>query len=186
MDRLLNLCCEAMCLSIEIGLPLRGAITSGQAAMRPGSMTFIGKPIVEAARMESSQEWLGASFGKALVDSGIIPSRFAVPFNDHVKSDSAYKPLFSGLALDWPLHWRKTRTSDLSAAVERLSVGAPSSKKYVNTLRFVSISESYAKASPGSRSSTRIPDNYWYFNDNSPLPFILIDDGQSNRDQSAA
>jgi hypothetical protein len=71
-DSFLELCNEAICRSVELGLPLRGAISCGQAAIRPREGIFLGEPIVEAARMESAQDFIGVSFGKTYAESGLI------------------------------------------------------------------------------------------------------------------
>lgn len=186
-DNLLELCNEAICRSIELGLPLRGAITSGHAALRPNEMIFLGEPIVEAARMEKAQNFIGASFAKTFVDSGLISNRFLIPYSKQIKKNkSTGNPVddakrFSEFALDWPLHWRATRKECPRLAVESLQEQAKLKEGYLgdvysNTVEFIAESEDYESRSTKSRLSRRISDHYPYFNSMSSVDCIVVQD----------
>lgn len=56
-------CADMVSEALQMGLPLRGAITAGKAVMHSRTGTFIGEPLVEAARLEQAQNWLGVSLG---------------------------------------------------------------------------------------------------------------------------
>jgi len=59
MERLACVFCEAL----RLQMPLRGAVSIGQAIMHKPSNTYIGIPIVEASRLEKEQEWTGLACG---------------------------------------------------------------------------------------------------------------------------
>lgn len=54
---------EAICFGLDIELPLRGAIAVGEAILDADKGVFLGAPLVEVARTERLQQWIGASFG---------------------------------------------------------------------------------------------------------------------------
>lgn len=59
VDDFVTRCSELICDALAMGIPLRGAITLGDAVLSRDSDFFIGTPIVEAARLEKSQNWIG-------------------------------------------------------------------------------------------------------------------------------
>lgn len=101
---------EAICFGLETGLPLRGAIAVGEAALDSGSGVFLGEPLVEVARTERVQEWIGASFGPSFRGAGFKDGfhlNTVLPYKSHYKeSVNGYA---TGMTVDWPRHWRETR-----------------------------------------------------------------------------
>lgn len=140
-DSFLNVCNELMCCGLEVGLPLRGAISIGSAIMDRTRGIFLGKPIVESARLERGQGLVGVSFSKSMTQQH-VPARFALDFGKHLKEK--YKPLWGGHLLDWPRHWRQTRAKDVRGVISALDVNPQFSKYYANTLEMVSFSEGLA------------------------------------------
>lgn len=65
-----NCVAEAICIGLEIELPLRGAIAVGEAILDEDSGVFLGDPLVEAARTERTQQWIGVSFGPSFAKPG--------------------------------------------------------------------------------------------------------------------
>ena len=55
-------CSDLVCEALSMNIPLRGAITLGDAVLDNETGFFIGKPIVEAHHVESGQEWIGLTF----------------------------------------------------------------------------------------------------------------------------
>lgn len=102
-------CIEFVCQVLHSGLPIRGGIAVGEAVMDKSKRIYIGAPLVEAARVEQAQSWIGVSFG---------PSFATKPYNEYFEPDSVLvytahrKPGRSqwlpGLVLDWPRYWRDT------------------------------------------------------------------------------
>lgn len=140
-DNFLDVCNDLICRSLEVGLPLRSAISMGDAVLDQERNIFLGQPIVEAARLEKGQEFIGASFCESAINQ-TIPKRFSLQFDRHIKSD--YKGEWGGVALDWPRHWRRTRSTDLLKVIKAMDTDQRYSSCYKNTIDFVSHSESFA------------------------------------------
>lgn len=123
----LDQCNEIICHSIEIGLPLRGAISMGEAVLHIDHGIYLGQPLIEAARLEHNQNCMGASFANSFM-SQVVPGRYKLTYDGHFKSKVPV--LFSGCVLDWPRHWRNTRTTDLKETVEALKAEASGSPNW--------------------------------------------------------
>jgi len=139
-DNFLDTCNDLICHSVEIGLPLRGAISLGEAVIDEGNRIFLGQPIVDAARMERGQVFIGASFCTPFM-AQIVPMRYRLPFNAHLKEQQS--PVWEGSVLDWPRHWRNTRPQGARArdAVAALNSDPKYSAYYDITLRSIDASE---------------------------------------------
>ena len=129
-DNFLNVCCDVICHSLEIGLPLRGAISMGEAVLNPEYGIFIGRPLVEAARLEKEQAIIGAAISTSFV-SQTIPRRYLIEQSDHFKTDPPQT--FSGNMLDWPRYWRATRQNDCTEVVNAMNSDPNFAKYYRNT-----------------------------------------------------
>lgn len=140
-DNLLNVCNELICLSIEIGLPFRGALSMGPALLDEQRSIFLGAPLIEAATLERGQMMIGASFCPSFVQQ-TIPRRFLLPFDSHLKS--AFKTGYGGAVLDWPRHWRRTRTRDIRSVMDELGRDAgTASHYYEHTFSLIALSEQH-------------------------------------------
>lgn len=133
-DDFLNMCCEVVCQCLEIGLPVRGAITMGEAVLHLDRSVFIGAPLVEAARLEKSQKLIGASIASSFAGQ-IIPPRFLVKMSGHFKNSVPEN--YSGYVLDWPRHWRKTRGDGLSLVIDAMDNDEIFSLFYENTKKLI-------------------------------------------------
>ncbi len=140
-DNFLDVCNDLMCRGLEIGLPLRGAIAVGDAVLDLQRHIFLGQPIVDAARLESGQGLIGASFSKS-ASNQTIPRRFSLPFDRHVKDRA--REHWGGVMLDWPRHWRNTRKEDLEQTVRTLDTNPDFSSYYKNTLELIDYSLQFA------------------------------------------
>ena len=69
------------------GIPLRGAISRGQAIMDDENKIYLGEPLVEAAKLESMQSWLGITLG--LSCRMVQPSEVfcLLPYHKHLKQE---------------------------------------------------------------------------------------------------
>jgi hypothetical protein len=67
------------------GLPVRGAITYGEADFIPGTQHLVGKAVVKAHLLEKDQEWLGV-----VVDEPSLPFEVAKIFES-----APFSPLFA-------------------------------------------------------------------------------------------
>ncbi|MFM0046277.1 hypothetical protein [Paraburkholderia sediminicola] len=140
-DNLLDVCNEMICHSLEIGLPLRGALALGEAVLHKERCVYLGQPLIDAARMEHSQRIIGASFTRSFMNQ-IVPPRYLVPFDKHLKD--ARDGLFQGSVLDWPRHWRATRKTDLREIIRSLNTLAAAAAYYDNTLCMIDASDARA------------------------------------------
>lgn len=134
-DIFLNICCELFCVGLECGLPLRGAISRGEAILDRRSGFFIGEPLVEAASLEKTQAALALGFCESFMEQH-VPARFLFQFSGHMKPSAV--PDWSGQTLAWGRHWASTRSSNPCEAVKSLAYSAGgASQYYKNTLRML-------------------------------------------------
>lgn len=132
---------EVLCRSIEIGLPLRGAISAGEAVLDKEKTHFVGKPVVSAAEAEKVQRWIGitlsSDFREPPFNGGFSADCF-MPYERHLKEGGLGS--VTPLVLDFPRRWRATRQSSLYTAVKALDLDPAFSDYYTNTLAFVEYS----------------------------------------------
>lgn len=140
-DNFVNSCNELVCHSLEVELPLRGAVSMGLAILDENRRVFLGAPLIEAARLEHAQTILGVGLCPSFLQQ-TIPKRFLVPFDGHLKDGC--DAWYGGFILDWPRHWRNTRATDPRAAVRRLNQDPKVAAYYENTLRFLDQSDDLA------------------------------------------
>ena len=133
---------EAICFGLEMELPLRGAIAVGEAILDEGSGVFLGEPLVEVARTERTQQWIGASFGPSFAKPGFNDGfhlHTILPYKSHYK-DSASK-YATGMTVDWPRRWRESRKSDPRPILQSLNSNPMFSAYYERTESFAVFSE---------------------------------------------
>lgn len=140
----LNVCSLFMCETLETGLPLRGAISLGKAVMDKAERTYIGPPLVEAARVEKAQEWIGVSFGPSFRSRPDVPFRADLVrmYKKHGKPGT--EALLPGLVLDWPRTWRRLHRASAIPLVEKLSYDRSSEERheyYRQTIDFIRVSD---------------------------------------------
>lgn len=154
-DPFLDLCNEVICHSIEIGLPVRGALSMGEAILHLDRGIYLGQPLIDAAVLETQQECMGASFARSFMDQ-VIPKRYKLSHSSHMKSGDT--PFFAGVVLDWPRHWRATRGNDPAEAVRALGRGSSAKKYYDNTVKIIEASqaEAHLHESPADRRITSV------------------------------
>ena len=141
-DAFLETCSELMCRSLQVGLPLRGALAVGDAILDKERSIFLGQPIIDANLLEHGQKFIGVGMCSSFV-SQTIPKRFALSFSQQMKKSSACKA--TGLILDWPRHWRNTRPFDLKKIVESMNTDNAFSDYYGSTLSSIDKSEKAAE-----------------------------------------
>lgn len=133
---------EIMCKAIEIGLPLRGSISVGEAILDKEKHHFVGKPIVSAADAEKVQLWIGVTLCKEFreppFNAGFNAACF-MPWEKHLK-DGALSEV-TPLVLDYPRWWRETRTTSIQEAISRLNTKPKYSVYYENALEFANYSK---------------------------------------------
>lgn len=59
VDDFVGRCKDLICHALAMNIPLRGALTLGDAVLDSDANYFVGEPIVEAANLEKGQNWIG-------------------------------------------------------------------------------------------------------------------------------
>lgn len=136
-DSFLETCNELICRSLQVGLPLRGALAVGDAIMDKERNIFLGQPIIDTNLLEREQKFIGAGMCSSFVGQ-TIPKHFSLPFSRQMKRPYAD---FSGTVLDWPRHWRNTRPFDVKPFIEAVNSDSSSSSYYENTFSLIEESE---------------------------------------------
>lgn len=158
-DAFLETCNELMCRSLQVGLPLRGALAVGNAILDKERSIFLGQPIIDANLLEHDQKFIGAGMCSSFV-SQTVPKRFALSFSQQMKDPSVRGA--GGLILDWPRHWRNTRPFDLKKIVKAMNTDDAFSDYYGNTLLSIDKSEEAVEdVEPGKACPIR--SNYEQF-----------------------
>nr|VFJ61956.1 MAG: hypothetical protein BECKDK2373B_GA0170837_110521 [Candidatus Kentron sp. DK] len=139
-DTFLEVCCEVICHSIEIGLPLRGGISTGKSVLDGEKNIYLGKPLIHASKAESRHNYLGVSFCRG-ANLNVKKSWLIIPYTEHMKDGSA--GLVSGEVLNWPEHWRRTRNESLADSINALNSSKDSERYYENTIQFIDASLRY-------------------------------------------
>jgi hypothetical protein len=137
-------CADIICESILIGLPLRGAISNGSAILNKNKGVFLGSPIIEAARVESQQDWIGVSFCPSATDPyfqlSLHPDLLIQNYTEHFKSVNTFNKYVSLMTLDWPKRGRERKLDDkIIRQLRDLKSRAPVDKQvyYEKSLSFM-------------------------------------------------
>lgn len=142
-EKCMNIFIEA----IKRGIPLRGAISRGDAIMDEGKKLYLGEPIVEAARAEAIQNWLGIGLTKSCQELSVSEARMLLPYTEHIKESHINNIkeekdiLFTNCVLDWPKYWRETQKDDVNPLIERMNNDCVFSSYYDNAIKFVNYSK---------------------------------------------
>ncbi len=134
-------CADMVCEALRMGLPLRGAVAAGSAVLHPGTGTFIGSPLVEAAKLEQAQDWLGVSLGlsmTALDVSREFDPTLVVPYQVPLKRGMI--PVTSDLALDWPSRFRSSYGTSPIENIQGLDTSPAHRIYYENAKKFAEFS----------------------------------------------
>jgi len=131
-------CINVFCKALEYGIPLRGTISSGEAIMDKEKLKWIGEPIVEAARGESYQKWLGLSFGASFRLGLNWDAKLFIPYTAHIKAANTY---LSPFVVDWARYWRENKQNDALASIAKMDTNPAFSAYYKEAIKFYKFSE---------------------------------------------
>ncbi|HVT15204.1 MAG TPA: hypothetical protein VHQ90_03350 [Thermoanaerobaculia bacterium] len=130
-------CADMVCEALKMELPLRGALAVGPAVMHTRTGTFVGAPVVEASRLEQSQDWLGVSLGASMLAADVsrefdphLVVPYSVPFKKGMERVSA------DLALDWPSRFRARYGTDPVEAIRTVDRSPMYRLYYANAVKF--------------------------------------------------
>jgi hypothetical protein len=140
-DPFLDVCNELICRSLQVGLPLRGALAVGDGVFDKVRNIFLGQPIIDAHMLEVNQRFIGAGMCNSFTQQ-TIPLRYRLMFDKQLKSKLDKED--DGLILDWPRHWRNTRKFDVRPVIESMNTNGAFSDYYQNTLDSIELSEKHA------------------------------------------
>jgi hypothetical protein len=133
---------EAICFGLETELPLRGAIAVGDAILDEVTGVFLGEPLVEVARTERTQQWIGVSFGPSFAKAGFNDGfhlNTILPYKSHYKDNAS--EYATGMTVDWPRRWREGRKTDPRQTLRSLDHDPAFSAYYSRTYSFIEFSE---------------------------------------------
>lgn len=142
-EKCMNIFIEA----IKRGIPLRGAISRGTAIMDEKKKLYLGEPIVEAARAEAVQNWMGIALTRSCQEASVSEARLLLPYTEHIKESYIKRNkdkkeiLFTDCVLDWPKYWRNTQKNDVVPFIERMNDDPVFSLYYDNAIKFVNYSK---------------------------------------------
>jgi hypothetical protein len=135
--------CKLICKSIEIELPLRGAIGIGEAIMQKENGIYLGKPIISAAIAEASQNWIGITLSNSFDEPEYAGMPFPIanllPYDRHVKLGK--KDMVKDFVLNYPeiLNTPELK-KELIKQVEILDIDEQFHDYYKNTTDFITYS----------------------------------------------
>ena len=137
-----GICVDFFCKALNLGMPVRGAMAVGDAYMNISEKTYIGYPVVEAARVEKAQQWIGMSFGPSFMESrfkGTFWCQYLSWYTAHRKP--GYSEYIPGLVLDWPKRWRSMFQEDPCRVLADMNKKPKYSSYYEHSIRFAQLSE---------------------------------------------
>lgn len=135
----LKKCSIIFCEALKRGIPLRGTISMGSAIMDEENRIFFGKPLVEAAKAELRQKWLGVAIGKSVVEKigqfNPKDMEYLLPYRNHMKYEC--DSFLSDFVLDWFSYWNKFENNDIEKIIEDMNTDISFDDYYKNTLLYV-------------------------------------------------
>ena len=138
----LQRCADLVCEALLMDIPLRGTIALGEGFMHRQSGTYLGEMIVEAARLEAAQNWIGVGFAPSATWPPFVVEVSPTQIIEYeVPVKRGKKPLRSPIALDWPRRWRETEKTSLQQRLRELKPKGKHAKYYTHALAFADWSE---------------------------------------------
>ncbi len=141
VDDFVTRCSELVCEALAMNIPLRGAITLGDAVLSRESDFFLGAPIIEAARLEKAQNWIGLTFGHTAVWSAFLAQIHGTAIIEYQPpTKDALKQYASPIVIDWPRRWRDKHGQCPSAKLRELNTDPRFATYWENTIAFAEFS----------------------------------------------
>lgn len=135
-------CSIIFCEALKRKIPLRGTIAIGNSIMDDEKKIYLGQPLVEAAKGEPCQNWIGVGLGKSFNMIHTMDTRYILPYTNHIKADNnKSSELLNPFALDWPRIWREQNYGDITSILTNMNTDTEFSKYYDNCLNFFEYSQ---------------------------------------------
>ena len=127
------------------GTRIRGGVSYGEAFIDKENAIFVGSPIIEAYRLEQSQQWAGAALTHAAreriptyVRSGEYADWWVIPYDIPLKNDLTFETLAINWTWgfhhpDWRPRWSRESESPLNKDWEERP---DTCEKFLNTKTF--------------------------------------------------
>jgi hypothetical protein len=143
----LRVCSDFFCEAIKHELPLRGCIGYGRVVFDTSRNIFLGEPLVDCAKGETAQNWVGATLSSNILSPCGVNEwqKYAIdpvtllPFTGQFKKDK--HELLTPFALDWPKLWRMKFKDSAIEALKKINTEPLFSHYYENAIQFVQLSE---------------------------------------------
>jgi len=138
---LVERCRELICQALAMGIPLRGALTLGDAVLDNDANVFLGEPIIEAARLEKAQNWIGLTLGNSAVWAPFLAQLHGTTIIEYappIKENTAIA--VPPIVIDWPRRWRDNHGVCPSLKLRELNKQPSFSKYWENTIAFAQFS----------------------------------------------
>jgi len=134
-------CANLVCEALQLDVPLRGALALGDAIMHKSTSTYIGPPIVEAAKLESAQKWIGMAFCYTATWSSFLAEldpKLIIEYD--VPAKESTEEIVTPVVLDWPRRWRELSGKSANEKLSQINESSP--HPYCDaTMAFVDYSE---------------------------------------------
>lgn len=143
----LQTCMDFFCKAVSKGIPLRGCVSTGPAIMNKYNSTYLGKPLVEAAKGETAQNSLGIAFGKSFNNYHPVYNDYFIPYLAHIK-ENRNSQFLSPMLLDWAKYWRNnTEFSDINLidCIKQMNKNPDFSSYYDNAIKYIEFSNHHDK-----------------------------------------
>jgi hypothetical protein len=152
LDRILaqpfvSRCADMVATALEMEMPLRGALALGPAELDKERHIYLGEPIIEAARLEAQQEWMGVAFAQSAMWSqwmSEMSTHDVVPYRIPLKSEASRADLCGAFAINWCRRLGNKAVPILETLRERLpTTQEVIRRKYDNSIAFVRAAEEW-------------------------------------------
>jgi hypothetical protein len=141
VDDFISRCGDLVCEALAINIPLRGALTLGDAVLNSDVDFFLGEPIIEAANLEKAQNWMGLTFGNTAVWSPFLAQMHGTSIIEYEPPTKEHLRTFaSPIVLDWPRKWRDKFGECPTRKLRELNTAPRFSHYWENTIAFAEYS----------------------------------------------
>ena len=142
LDSFLVSCAYLIAAAIDSSWPLRGGIAYGTAVMSKRDRIFVGQPIIDAHKMESCQQWIGAAFHPTCFEHDVF-SKMVVRHDAIVTYPVPTGRKKDRIKSDYAVHWGPYSSrggfnlSKMLKELEKDSYSPHITGKYKSALRYL-------------------------------------------------